>query len=375
MDTAERKARRWALKPLARRKAGTAAYTRLERALEEFQQRGIAAALLPGLAEREKAARKAVQPGRWKEPEAAKAWIEFGLVMYIARRISLQEYVFMASSAAENVHEERMQHSAYPEIEELTSQLRATEVAHGLEPDEYWPAGSGPVEYQALSREYDEADRKRFSEVLAELEGGIAAQLLSSDQAEFDRLRERGRRSFFHQHDELAVLSDTIVRYEMEALVAASARAFTAAVTLLGSAVEGLLLLRCLRSSKKATRVAQGLPRAKRPPAKAQPSEWSFDVLINVCLEAGWLPKVTVESTSVYPGGLAHLLRRMRNLIHPGKVCRDKAWIEAEQRDFEDAHAIYTTLFATLSRGAHMRRLQKAAEVIFGEPHGVSEGP
>lgn len=75
----------------------------------------MAADLLPDLAEREKAARKAMGKRHWKEPKAAKAWMEFGLMMYIARRISLQEYIFMVSSAAETVHDERMLSKAYPE--------------------------------------------------------------------------------------------------------------------------------------------------------------------------------------------------------------------------------------------------------------------
>jgi hypothetical protein len=59
---------------------------------------------------------------------------------------------------------------------------------------------------------------------------------------------------------------------------------------------------------------------------------------------------------AVRPDGLADLLRHLRNCIHPGKVCTVRPWIEAEQRDFEDAEMIYTTLFSTVFNGAFLKQ-------------------
>ena len=284
--------------------------------------------------------------------------------MLIARRVSFQEYTFLVASAVEGVHDERTFEGAYPEIQDLSAQMRAIEAVHGLESGQYWRIGDAPIEYQELSAKYDDASEKRFIETLRELEGQAVTSLYQTDRAEYARLRERGRRSFFHKDETVSALADTIVRYEEEARTAASVQAFTAAVTLLGAAVEGLLLLRCLRSKKKATTVAAALPRPKRPRDPLTPSQWSFDTLIHVCLAAGWLPEVSTESTTIRPDGLAHVLRGMRNHVHPGKVCMERPWIEAEGQDFADAEIVYTTLFATLSSGPHLKRLREAAAAL-----------
>jgi len=72
------------------------------------------------------------------------------------------------------------------------------------------------------------------------------ADLCESDTEEFDRLRERGRRSVFHKVERIRVLKDVVVRHEEEASRAASAKAYAAGVILIGAALEGLLLLTAL---------------------------------------------------------------------------------------------------------------------------------
>jgi hypothetical protein len=151
-------------------------------------------------------------------------------------------------------------------------------------------------------------------------------------------------------------LTDTVKRDEREARVSATSGAFTAAVTLLGAALEGLLLLRCMKSQAKAIQIAGALPKRQRPRDQNSPSRWTFDNLIQVCLQAGWLPAIHTDAVEIRPEGLAHLLRQMRNLIHPGKVCAESPWVEAERRDFEDAEVIYTTLFATVFKGPLLKR-------------------
>src|SRR6185436_19402096 len=104
---------------------------------------------------------------------------------------------------------------------------------------------------------------------------------------------------------------------EADARRAAAIGAYAAAVSLLGAGLEGLLLLRCLRSKKKAIRVAKSLPKADRPGKPTEPTTWRFDQLIDVCLKAGWLPRVNTNVAVYESGGLAHLLRDMRNHVHP----------------------------------------------------------
>jgi hypothetical protein len=97
--------------------------------------------------------------------------------MFLARGVSAQEYTFMVALAAESVHDHRMSGDVYPEIVELMKGIRLIEEAHGLGPDEYWPAGMGPAEWDDLHRQYVENDHKRFVETLLELGANDIADL------------------------------------------------------------------------------------------------------------------------------------------------------------------------------------------------------
>jgi len=358
MKTSDSTLRRRMLRPLVRRHTLPADVKKLDEALGELEERALAASLLPQLVATQKAARHQPSENRWKDPVAAKAMTELALALYLARRITLQEYVFLAAQAAEGVHDGRLGNQQYPEIRELSEAMRSIEIAHGLKPNQYWLERDAPPEWRALSAAWDTAARERLGETLVELEGGRASELFTRERPEFDRLRERGRRAFFHKEELIPSLADTVKRYEIEARAAATAKAYTAAVTLMGAALEGLLLLRCLRSPAKSSQTAQTLPAKKRPKAGSLPSTWTFDTLIQVCLAAGWLPAIKTPSMSVNPAGLAHLLRRMRNNIHPGRVCTESPWVETERRDFEDAEQIYATLFAAVFRGQLLKRLR-----------------
>jgi hypothetical protein len=183
--------------------------------------------------------------------------------------------------------------------------------------------------------------------------------LHEQNRAEFKRLRERGRRSVFHRDELASSIRDIVVRYEEDARKAAFAGAYSAAVTLLGAGIEGLLILRCLRSNQKALRIAQELPKPLRSRARnlEDPSRWTFEVLIEVCLKAGWLRPVSTEIADFDTAGLAHLLRSMRNHVHPGKHARERPWLETDERDYKDAEAIYVALLSTLG---HIRREKSA---------------
>jgi hypothetical protein len=145
-------------------------------------------------------------------------------------------------------------------------------------------------------------------------------------------------------------IRDVVLRYEQDARRAASAKAYSAAVTSLGAGVEGLLLLRCLRSKAKAARVAERLPKRLRPRFTDDPTTWTFESLIEVSLRAEWLLPVETSVAQYSSVGLAHLLRRMRNHVHPGKQARERPWCETDERDYQDADAIYVVLLFTLAR-------------------------
>ena len=353
MKTNNSTIRRQMLRPLVRRRVASANQASLDHALRELEERAAASSLLPEMVAAQRMARQKWPEGRWKDGEAVRVTVQFAAALYFARRVSLQEYTFMVAQAAEGVHDARLADRAYPEIEQLSKHMRKVEATHGLKPGEYWLKKDAPPEFRSLSAKWDAAADARFADTIAELEGGTVSRMFATNRPAFDRLRERGRRSFFHKSELIPALVDTIKR---EARDSADAGAFTAAVTLIGASVEGLLLLRCLRSQAKSSQVCANLPAKKRPRDSSSPATWSFDALIHVCLAAGWLPKINTPTISIRPDDLAHLLRQMRNYIHPGRVCTHRPWIEVERRDFDEAEVIYTTLFATVFRGAMLKR-------------------
>ncbi|MGH8145133.1 MAG: hypothetical protein ACREPY_02275 [Rhodanobacteraceae bacterium] len=364
MKSSDPTIRRVLLKPLVRRRTSPAKQAKLDRAFQVLEERAIASEMLPEYMSAQKQACASDPKNHWKNPEIAKLRIEFAAAMYLARKLSFQEYTFMVAHVAEGVHDARLQDGAYPELTALSESMRKIERAHGLSSDQYWPTSDAPPDFLAVNAQWDNTETDRFSRTLKELEGQSVTDLFHKDRDEYDRLRERGRRSFFHKSEFKHALIDTIKRYEREAMASAEAGAFTAAITLLGAAGEGLLLLRCLRSRKKASEVAAALPSKRRPHKIDEPATWSFDNLIRVCLAAGWLPAIKTTTLAVRPDGLADLLRHLRNCIHPGKVCTVRPWIEAEERDFEDTEIIYTTLFSTVFNGALLKQYSDSSRAV-----------
>ena len=309
--------RRVLLRPIARRKHAPAARRLLASALDQLSKRAFAAAIIPDALQIHAHAKAAIKTkGQWKDSNLAKAAADLATAMWFAGRISAQEYTFFVGAAAEGIHEGRLEDSAYPEIEKISAEMRSIEKAHGLTEDQYWRIGEGPPAFEKLNTEYELDSEKHFVEALLELDANDIATLYITDRREYDRRRERGRRSVFHRDETVASIADAIVRYEREARSAASAKAYTAAVIMLGAAVEGLLLLRCLRSKKKACSVASSLPKKKRPRQIDSPSQWTFDVLIEVCLSAGWLPTVSTMALEVHPNLLARAFVRLRRASH-----------------------------------------------------------
>ncbi len=358
--------RRALLKPIARRKSRLTIRKRVDAALDMLDQRAIAGAYLPEIAKIQKERRQHQSPGSYKDPVSAQITVALATALSMARRISAQEYTFMVASAAEGVNDGRIADDGYPEIVELFTKIRAIEIAHGLAPGEYWANGEAPDEYVNMNSQFEAATEKRLIETFRELGAEDIASLYIADREEFDRRRERGRRAFFHKDEVLPALTDTVVRYELEARKAATAGAYTAAIALIGAAVEGLLVLRCLRSKTKAMTVAASLSRPKRPRPQEDPTKWKFDTLIETCLAAGWLPAISTTIATISPAGLAHSLRQMRNYVHPGKVATERPWVEADEVEDTMAESIYATISSTVTTTKRLKNLREAANL--GQP-------
>lgn len=341
------------LSPLDRRKTLIANQKSISRALERLDARAFGTAALPIAAESAKSSRKDLGKGFYRQPVHVRKQVSLSKALYLSRRVSRPQYVCFASMAVEMLNEERWLNGQFGnELHEIEQQISTLDQESGLLPDQYWPKGQAPKEFQnrydALETQYSAVIECHFIAALREFGLDDLADLRESNKEEFDRLRERGRRSLFHKSEHVQVLKDIVIRHEEEAFRAASAKAYTAGVILIGAALEGLLLIRCLRSKSKAIRTAGTLPRRRRPYSPDDPSKWTFETLIGVCLSAGWLPRISTEYVQYAPDALADILREMRNLVHPGRFVRERPWLETDERDYKDAEAIYVTLRSKL---------------------------
>lgn len=345
--------KRYLLKPLDRRKTLIANQKAISRALERLDDRALGTAALPIAAKSVKSSRKDLGQGFYKEPVYVEKQVLLSKALYLSRNVSRPQYVCFASMPVETLNEERWLDGQFGnELHEIEQQINAIDKESGLLPDQYWPKGQAPEEFQnrydALETQYSTVIKSHFIAALREFGLDDLADLHESNTEEFDRLRERGRRSIFHKSEHVRVLKDIVTRHEEEAFRAASAKAYTAGVILIGAALEGLLLIRCLRSKQKAVRTAGTLPKRQRPFSSDDPSKWTFETLISVCLSAGWLPRISTEYAQYAPAALSDILRKMRNLVHPGRCLRESPWSETDERDYKDAEAIYVTLRSKL---------------------------
>ena len=148
----------------------------------------------------------------------------------------------------------------------------------------------GPLEWKKLNSQFNKASDDYHHELLLEFDLKELADLWKNDQSAYDKLREKGRRAVFHRDAQLDALKEIVACYGRDARLAASANAYSAAVTLLGSALEGILLIRCLKSEQKAVRIAKSIRKPRKINPVNEPVKWALESLIEVCFKAGWLP-------------------------------------------------------------------------------------
>lgn len=339
------------LAPLRRREAGFASDERLGEALARIER-------LAGGESRLQSALSAVkldrqQSGSWRDPDAVRRFVTLATVLYEAGRIGFEQYASFAGGSVVSLYEHRWLDGCYDEqLDPIASQMDAIRREHGLDSDQHWARGDGPPEHSRLEAQYDALLDSAMLGTLREFGLDDLARLKEQDAPHFDECMERGRRSTFHGDEFSAALRDIVVRFEEEAGRAAAAGAFAAAVASLGAGVEGLLVLRCLRSPKKAERIARKLPRKDRPQRVQDPRAWTFSQLIEVCRVAGWLASIDVPRFVVDSGGLVHRLRVLRNHIHPSKMAKDRPWVTIREQEFEDARAVYLLVLAAVDRAS-----------------------
>lgn len=295
--------------------------------------------------------------GFYADPEYITRYLAVVKALYENRRYSWSEYVFLAVSTIEAAQERKLMDGAFKaELAPIEAAMEEIRREHGLGPNEDFYLNHAPAEYRELNEKWDWVLEKHFLDSLHSFGLKDLAVLYENDRGKFDLARERGRRAVHHKDELVHALRDIVVRYEEEARRAATIGAHAAAVTLLGAGVEGLLLLRCLRSKNKAIRVAKALPKRNRPRQPNDPLTWRFEQLIGVCLHAKWLPKIDTGVAVYESGGLANMLREMRNHVHPARRAKERPWCEAEERDYADARSIYRLLLPILTGQLRVHR-------------------
>lgn len=113
---------------------------------------------------------------------------------------------------------------------------------------------------------------------------------------------------------QMPTLEIIIDRRWREAQKCMHAECFTAAVVMMGSILEALLLARAMLSAPTASQSAKA-PKNKSGHALAL-QDWSLNSLIDVSVDVGWI--------KTDRGKFSHALRESRNVVHP--------WVEVTTR-------------------------------------------
>ncbi len=351
MRDVDRNLKCWLTRPLTKKHKHINDLKSINAALDRIDRFALGEGMLPQVSSFFTEARQRRTVSSQRNPEYVKAWVNMAHSLYDTRRFSTQEYVFFVCLPVIQLHDDRWLSGQYnEELGPISEAIDAVKKKHGLSSDEDWYIGKGPKEDTNLNKKYGAVLEKRLIGVLREFGLNELADLRETQPAEFDRLFERGRRSFAHKGEYALALKDVIDRYVEDAHRAASANIYSSAVLSLAAGVEGLLLMRCLRSKHKACSIAKSLSKRSKPQITSDPTTWTFQNLIDVCSQAGWFRQVESKVAIYNPAGLAHMLRLMRNYIHPSKYARERPWSEIDERDYNDAEAIYVILLSALGK-------------------------
>lgn len=155
--------------------------------------------------------------------------------------------------------------------------------------------------------------------------------------------------------EKFRLLSKIAVRYEREAEKCASVRAYYAACIMIGAALEAILLQMCDVFEDE---VAQAVSRLARKPTGSI-EHLGLNDLIKIAVAVGWLPPSRGPNLGEPGiGELAHILRRLRNLAHPGRHLRELDEVPLRAASYRVAYAIFDSardwLWMKIAEGAPM---------------------
>lgn len=278
-----------------------------------------------------------------KAETRARAWIEWMESAEDAGVLAPSHRFLMRVHAVETVHDERCFNGSYDEdLASINAQIDEIRLREGLDEDEDWGIGEGPEDWNELNNQYEKILDMKFEETLREFGLNDIANLYRDDRETYDARREEGRCLVFEDTNELETLSTLHKQFEAEAEICAQGKAYLAAATMIGAAVEAALLFACLNRRNDALEARDRLPRNKRPES-ANPKYWRFAELVQIAREAGWLPDFEVEDEILSSHALIDMVRHLRNMSHPARHLSDKGVPDVEHR-YKNARATYVLL-------------------------------
>ena len=282
----------------------------------------------------------------WNLQEAesdARKWLELAESAENAGEMSPSHRFFMRVSAIESVNEARLLNGFYNEdLASIREQMDAIHQREGLDENEYWSIGEGPVDWEELNCQYSQVLDITFENTLREFGLNDIADLHHADRDKFDAIREEGRRQVFDNIPEQEKLRAILQQYETEASICAQNEAYHAASAMIGSAMETVLLLACVNHCDNAKKARKQLAKSKRPSSN-NPKEWSFYHLVMILDKAGWLPDLIVGYEIVSSYKLIDMVRQLRNMLHPARHLSDSRVLDVE-RKYVNARATYVLL-------------------------------
>lgn len=112
--------------------------------------------------------------------------------------------------------------------------------------------------------------------------------------------------------------------------------------------MEAMLLLHCYNNISQAKEAFNQVDKSHSPKSK-EPIDWSLNTLLEVCSSAGWLPLIEGEVASHRLEVWGHHIRKLRNLLHPGRHLKDRPRSIIGREEYEDALAAYTLISSKIS--------------------------
>lgn len=291
-------------------------------------------------------------------PEILKQKLAKAKVTFSANRMFEEQYTFYCLMLIEDFFYDQWNSKKYKKfIQPLEQEMAKIRSRYKLEENEDWYVDDEPKEYKQLQQKYNDLYNQYFINTLREFDLNEIADLKCNNSQSLDELRERGRRSIFHNESKVEALQELVLNYEKEALRSAESKAFLSAIILLAAALEGLLILRCYKSPKRASRIYKNVEKKfkTRWDSENDPSSWKFDCLIEVCFQANWFKNIYRGEMELRSEKIANHIRIMRNYIHPAKHIKDSPWRVTTQQDFELVKSLYTFLLFSLKKSIKIK--------------------